>query len=171
MSNKTNSEHFNIIAFHHILKLVFNNNIFIFNTNNHKKNKQGIRYFKQIKGVAMGSKCGPTIANIYLLCLERKFLTIYNIPFYARFIDDIFSIFMMDFDTKLLTNNNVFHNLTLNEVCSDTVNFLDLDISLDKITKKIIFSVYIKPTNTFTYLLSRSNHPSFIFDNMASFFN
>jgi len=166
MSNKTNSEHFNIIAFHHILKLVFNNNIFTINTNNQNKNKQGLRYFKQIKGVAMGSKCGPTIANIYLLCLERKFLTIYNIPFYARFIDDVFSVFNINFDTKLLTNNNVFHNLTLNEVCSDIVNFLDLDISIDKITKKILFSVYIKPTNTFTYLLSSSNHPSFIFDNI-----
>ncbi len=166
MSNKINSEHFNLIGFHHILKLVFNNNIFIFNTNNHNKNKQGLRYFKQIKGVAMGSKCGPTIANIYLFCLEKKFLNIYKLPFYARYIDDIFYILNIDFDTKLLTHNNVFYNLTLNEVCNDIVNFLDLNISIDKITNKILFSVYIKPTNTFSYLLISSNHPTFIFDNI-----
>jgi hypothetical protein len=114
----------------------------------------------------MGSKCGPTIANIYLLCLESKFLSIYNPPFYARFIDDIFSVLPYDFDTKLLTDNNIFHNLKLNEVCSNTVDFLDLKITLDVVTRKLIFSLYIKPTNTFSYLLTSSNHPEFIFKNI-----
>ncbi len=90
----------------------------------------------------------------------------YTPPFYGRYIDDIMSVFKKNFDTKLLTNNNIFHNLTLNEVCSETVNFLDLNISLDNVTNKVKFSVYIKPTNTFSYLLGSSNHPSFIFKNI-----
>ncbi len=166
MTNKINSEHFNLIGFHHILKLVFNNNIFIFNPNNKTNNKNSLKYFKQIKGVAMGSKCGPTIANIYLNCLEKKFLSLYKIPFYGRYIDDVFSVLNNNFNTKLLTENNIFHNLTLNEVCNDEVNFLDLKISIDKVTNRIKFSVYLKPTNTFSYLLSSSNHPKFIFNNI-----
>ena len=156
MSDKITSDHFNIASFHQILKLIFDNNIFSFDK----------RYYRQITGVAMGSKCGPTIANIYLLCLESKFLSIYNPPFYARFIDDIFSVLPYDFDTKLLTDNNIFHNLKLNEVCSNTVDFLDLKITLDVVTRKLIFSLYIKPTNTFSYLLTSSNHPEFIFKNI-----
>jgi len=148
------------------LKLVFNNNIFIFNPNNKTNNKNSLKYFKQIKGVAIGSKCGPTIAYIYLNCLEKKFLSLYKIPFYGRYIDDVFSVLNNNFNTKLLTENNIFHNLTLNEVCSDEVNFLDLKISIDKVTNRIKFSVYLKPTNTFSYLLSSSNHPIFIFNNI-----
>ncbi len=101
----------------------------------------------------MRSQCGPNIANIYLQCLETKFLHIFTPPFYARYIDDIFAIFKKDFNTNLLTDNNIFYNLTLNEVSSETVNFLDLNISLDKITNKINFTVYVKPTNKFSYLL------------------
>ncbi len=156
MADKISSDHFDPSSFYEILKLIFNNNIFCFNK----------QYFKQIKGVAMGSKCGPTIANIYLQCLENKFLHLYTPPFYGRYIDDIMSVFKNNFNTELLTNNNIFHNLTLNEVCSETVNFLDLNITLDKVTNRVKFSVYVKPTNTFSYLLDSSNHPSFIFKNI-----
>jgi hypothetical protein len=46
------------------------------------------------------------------------------------------------------------------------VNFLDLNISFDKILKKFKFSLFIKPTNTFSYLLTSSNHPKFVFENL-----
>ena len=61
---------------------------------------------------------------------------------------------------------NHFNYLTLNIVTEKTVNFLDLLISLDRITGMLVFSLYLKPTNTFSYLLSSSNHPSFIFKNI-----
>ena len=56
--------------------------------------------------------------------------------------------------------------LKLNIVTSTTVVFLDLIISLDKITNSLNFSLYTKPTNTFAYLLINSNHPKFIFKNI-----
>ena len=155
MSDKITSKHFDTYGFYHILKLIFENNIFSFNK----------FFYKQVKGVAMGSKCGPTIANIYLYCLEKRFLNTYNPIYYKRFIDDIFAIFSKSFDTNLLTHG-FFKNLVLNEVCSEVVNFLDLNVSIDKLTNKINFSLYIKPTNTFSYLLSTSNHPNFVFDNI-----
>lgn len=61
---------------------------------------------------------------------------------------------------------NSFGYLKLNIVCEDIVNFLDLNISICKITNRLVFSLYIKPTNTFSYLLTESNHPNFIFKNI-----
>ena len=112
----------------------------------------------------MGSKCGPTIANIYLYCIEQSFLIIHKPIFYGRYIDDIFCITKNDFNL----NNLIFHfkYLKLNAVCTDIVNFLDLNIHFDPIRQKIMFSLYIKPTNTFSYLLTNSNHPSFISKNL-----
>ncbi len=155
MKNNISMEEYTIIGFHHILKLVFNNNIFSFNKN---------KFYKQVTGIAMGSKCGPTIANIYLYCLEKSFLTIHKPIFYGRYIDDVFSIFKKEFDTKILLN--FFGYLKLNEVCADRVDFLDLTIYFDGITDKLKFNLYTKPTQTYSYLVTDSNHPDFIHKNI-----
>lgn len=64
---KINSKHLNIKAFYEILKLIFENNYFKFNK----------KIYKQLKGIAMGTKCGPSIANVYLYILEIQFLKIH----------------------------------------------------------------------------------------------
>jgi len=156
VKDKFHSKHINIIAFRSILKVVFNFNIF----------KYKSIHFRQIKGIAMGSKCGPSIANIVVYIFEKKFLHIhrYSIIFYRRFIDDIFLIIKSEFDFELLLSS--FGNLKLNIVKDTTVNFLDLVIYICKISRKLKFKLYIKPTNTFCYLPCHSNHPSFIFENI-----
>ena len=155
VKNDFHSQHINIIAFRKILEIIFKFNIFKY------KNV----YYRQIKGIAMGSKCGPSIANVVVYIFEKKFLHIhrYSIIFYKRFIDDIFLIIKDDFDVNLLLNS--FGNLKLNIVKGTTVNFLDLVIFICKISRKLKFKLYIKPTNTFCYLPCHSNHPSFIFIN------
>ena len=55
--NSLNSIHITIEAFACFLKLILINNYFSFNN----------LYYKQIQGIAMGSKCGPSIANIFCL--------------------------------------------------------------------------------------------------------
>jgi len=47
----------------------------------------------------MGTKCGPSIANVYLYILEIQFLKIHRPLFYSRFIDDIFIIVSSGFET------------------------------------------------------------------------
>jgi hypothetical protein len=148
------SEHLSISGFYEILKLILFNNIFSFSN----------KYFKQIKGIAMGTICGPTIANLYLSNLEKYWLTITKPIFYVRFIDDIFVILLHELDKLHL--ESFFINLKINVCSGKSVNFLDLVISIDKLCNTLNFSLFIKKTNTFQYLLSNSNHPYSIIKNM-----
>ena len=113
-------------GFHEILKLIFQNNIFSFNN----------KFYRQIKGIAMGAKCAPMIANLYLSIMEENFLVIHKPLAYFRFIDDIFTILKNDFDTNILINS--FKNLKLNVVSNNSVNFLDLVIK-----KTLILTTYL----------------------------
>ncbi len=146
---KINSKHLNIKAFYEILKLIFENNYFKYNK----------KIYRQAKGIAMGTKCGPSIANVYLYILEIQFLKIHRPLFYSRFVDDIFIIVSSGFDISILQKH--FGYLKLNISSSNSleknyltdsennttivpkVNFLDLDINLNKFTNKLNFSVYI----------------------------
>jgi len=148
MKDKINSIHLNYKAFYVFLKLIFENNYFIYDK----------KFYRQLKGIAMGTKAGPSIANIYLYILEKSFLYIHKPLYYSRFIDDIFIIVLNGFDISLLPT--FFHNLKLNisEKNTEPVVFLDLNIKLNKQTKKLNFTVYKKPTGTFQQLLCSSNH-------------
>jgi hypothetical protein len=156
MSDKFNeNKHMKIQGFHRLLKLVLFHNYTVFNN----------KFFLQIKGVAMGCKCAPALANLYLSLLEQKFLVIHRPFFYKRFLDDLIIIVIKDFNIDVLFQ--FFDNLkfTLSGK-NGIINFLDLNISFDYTTQKMNTSLFIKPTQTFSFLLNNSNHPSFIFDNI-----
>ena len=76
---KINNDNIDILAINKFLKLIFNNNIFTCNK----------KYYKQNKGLAMGCACGPSVANLYIYILEKKWITIHKPLIYYRFIDDI----------------------------------------------------------------------------------
>lgn len=154
LKEKLDSEHLKIEGFRAILKLVLKNNYFCFEE----------KYYKQKCGIAMGSRCGPSIANIFVYIYERRWLNINKTLFYVRFIDDIFII--LDNEDLIASLKNAFGSLKLNICSNKKVNFLDLNISIDNITKNLIFTPYYKPTNTFSYLLTTSNHPNFIYKNI-----
>ena len=54
-------------------------------------------YYKQVDGVAMGSPLGLTLANLFLVYYEIKWLEDYpqqfKLQFYRRYVDDIFVMF------------------------------------------------------------------------------
>ena len=148
------SEHLSISGFNKILKLVLKFNLFKFKS----------IYYKQVSGIAMGSKCGPSIANVYVHTFERSWIFLYRPFLFFRFIDDIFAIVR---DEKLIPIlKSSFGNLSLTVNFGKSVQYLDLNISLDNFTSRLNFSVFFKKTNTFSYLLSSSNHPKFIFKNI-----
>lgn len=155
IKDKLCDENIKIKGFHTILKLILENNYFSFEKN---------FYFHQKVGIAMGSRCGPSIANIFVYILEKRWLNIYKPLLFSRFIDDILIIVK---ERELVRSlQNAFGNLKLNICSSDIVNFLDLNISLNTMTNTLVFTPYYKPTNTFSYLLTNSNHPNFIFKNI-----
>jgi hypothetical protein len=155
--NKTNIlNQFNITitGFRVILNLIFSCNLFKFYNN----------YYIQLVGIPMGCVCGPSIANLFIFILEEKWLNLNPDIMYYRFIDDIWMA--ADKQLDLVEFKSYFDYLKLNIESAESVNFLDLEIFFDKITKKMNFSLYIKPTNSFSYLLPSSNHPKHIFDNI-----
>jgi hypothetical protein len=123
-----------------------------------------INFFLQLIGLPMGCKCGPSVANLYLYALEKTYLNRFPDQLYYRFIDDIFIASINEVDLTLLKLQ--FGYLKLNIVHAQTVTFLDLNISFNNLINMFNFSLYIKPTNTFSYLKTDSNHPSSIFKNI-----
>ena len=82
-------------------------------------------YHKQIKGLGMDCIAGPSVANIYVYILERKWLIIHraSIYIYKRFIDDIFMVLKSKLDFSKFEKNFKYLKLTMNS--GKTVNFLD----------------------------------------------
>ena len=152
--DRITSDFITIKGFNALLNLVLQNNYISFNK----------KYYKQIKGIAMGSISSPTIANLYLSILEDNFLIIHRPFLYKRYLDDIFIVVKKDFNINIL--NLYFENLKLILSSSNYVNFLDLNIEIDYIYGRFKISLYIKPTQSFAFLSTDSNHPNFIFKNI-----
>ncbi|CAF1085156.1 unnamed protein product, partial [Brachionus calyciflorus] len=143
-----------ILGFEVILKLIFENNCFSYLE----------YYFRQKKGIAMGAICGPTIANIVVSKVERKWIIIHRPLVYKRFIDDIFIILLTELDKTDFQNQ--FENLKINISEGQRVVFLDLVLHFDELFNKLRISLHIKETHNFGYLLTNSNHPQAIFKNI-----
>ena len=159
VKNFLDSNYLTTYAFYVILNLIFDYNVFTY-----KHSKLSHIYYKQINGLAMGCICGPSVASLFVYVLENKWLCIHKPLFYSRFIDDIILFTVSKIHEEDFKSN--FLNLKLNIIEAKTINFLDLNISFDTCTKKINFSLFIKPTNTFCYLHVNSNHLDFIFRNI-----
>jgi hypothetical protein len=80
-------------------------------------------FFLQLTGIAMGTSCGPAVANLHLVYYEIRFLHNINVSLYHRFIDD--NIFVSE---NILTNKdfeNIYPGLELEIQQADEVNFLE----------------------------------------------
>ena len=154
MSGHLNTTQLDTFGLIELLKLIFVHNIFHYLK----------EYFVQNKGVTMGCICGSSLASLYLRILEEKLLLLHTPKLYVRFIDDIFLALMAILN--FLEFQSSFGGLRLTMNTGNEVNFLDTVISFNKITNKLSFDFYIKPTNNGGYLLPSSEHPKHIFDNI-----
>ena len=154
--SKIPNNEFSGYGFKKILELVLKNNFFYYKFT--KSQKSYLAFFLQISGVSMGTACGPSVANSYLQFFEIRHKINLKKTLYFRFIDDLL------FSDKNLIDQfkNIFPNLKLTFSTSKTVQFLDLDVTLDK-DNGFNFDLFIKRTNTFAYLDSRSNHTLQVF--------
>lgn len=135
----------------------------------------GEHLYRQTKGTAMGAAYAPNYAGLFMGLWEEKHLYSLSNPFlkyitwYGRYIDDLFFIFTGNEDQlKQFHNylNDTNKNIKLSlEYSQDCLNFLDLQISLDK-NKKLHTSIYRKPTDRNTILRADSYHPKTTISNI-----
>ena len=104
--------------------LVLSNNFFEFNGD----------FFKQIRGTAIGTKCAPSYAILFLAALEEKLLeqSQYKPWLWWRYIDDVFLVWTHG-EEKLLQFvdflNSAHHSIKFTvEYSKETVNFLDSQV-------------------------------------------
>ena len=100
----------------------------------------------------MGSPLGPTLANLFLVYHEDKWLD--NCPlqfrpkYYRRYVDDIFLMFeSKNHVKKFLHYMNSRHpniKFTCEEEINNNISFLD--ISITRVNNKLITSLYRKKT-------------------------
>jgi hypothetical protein len=131
--------------------------------------KFGDTFWLQESGTAMGSPAAPMYATLYFLIHEIMMIPKYpNLILYGRYIDDIFGIWMPDEPQAThsgLSNFELFKTECSNygslrwefDTHSDSVNFLDITISLDKGT--IHVRPFEKHLNLYLYIPPHSAHP------------
>ena len=124
-------------------------------------------YYKQINGVAMGTRMGPSYANLFLGYVEHQFFNQYNCPkpeLYGRYINDCIGAISSSREelNQFITSLNSFH-LALKytwEVSETSLAFLDIKVSISG--NVLCTSVHYKPTDSHSYLLYSSSHPSHV---------
>lgn len=131
---------------------------------NHNYFEYGDTIYRQTNGIAMGTNSAPELANLYLLALVDPWLMNQdNIPFFKRYLDDIFFIWNSDIQSlntflTLLHNVSADAKLTLSQEISryETI-FLDLCIILTP--SGLEHYTHQKKLNKYGYISPKSCHP------------
>ena len=130
------------------------------------------RFFRQIKGTAMGTPMAPNFANLFMTKFETDMLNAYEKEFqkrplrWFRYIDDVFFVWtydktslnhFIDFCNSYATRSKLRSSIRFtSEFSKSSVSFLDMIVRLEN--GRICTSVYSKPVDTHTYLHSTSFH-------------
>ena len=112
--------------------------------------------YEQIDGVAMGSPCGPTLANAFLCHYEKIWLddcpTNFKPVAYKRYVDDTFLMFQdpshVDQFLQYINNKHPNINFTKEVENDGALSFLDVQILKNLESGQLETSVYRKKTFT-----------------------
>ena len=124
----------------------------------------GSDFYKQKKGMAMGSPLSPVLCNIFMEQLEEKAISSFKTKplVWKRYVDDIFFIWPGDehsiktFHDHLNTQDQDI-KFTIELEVEGCLPFLDIEVTRSK--DRISTRVYRKPTNSNLYLQYDSAHP------------
>ncbi|CAF4089010.1 unnamed protein product [Rotaria magnacalcarata] len=144
------------------LEIILDNNIFMFDGT----------YYKQIKGIAMGSSIAPTIANLTIGYLEINLyekvkermgedIHLYIKEHWYRYIDDCQLLWPFG-NENLAVFTNILNELNeaikfVREENTQKLPFLNIMLYIEN--NQLEFDIYYKPTHTFAYINFRSAHP------------
>ena len=127
----------------------------------------GDNYYKKINGVAMGTKTGPSYANLFVGYIENNFFSNYHGPkpdLYKRHIDDGVGATSSSREklNQFITSVNSFHPALIYtwEISENSLAFLDIKLSVND--NCLSTSVHYKPTDSHNYLLHSSSHPQHV---------
>jgi len=140
-----------------LLKIILYNNDFSFNNEN----------YLQKKGVAMGQRFAPSVANLYLTLWEENLFNLSPCKplIWNRYIDDIFTIWRGDYNDLnrfLSLTNSIDSNITItSDIHTSYCTFLDLHIF--KLNNQLCHKIHFKETNNHSLLDVSSNHPKHTF--------
>ena len=136
------------------LRLILTLNNFVFNGVNHL----------QKKGCAVGTKCAPSYANLFMGWFEKHFIYPLILRFskiYLRYIDDIFIIWNRtkeEFEVFLQKISNCHPTIKSEYQISKTeITFLNTTVL--KVGSQLRPKLYTKPTDNQSFLHIKSEHP------------
>ena len=124
-----------------------------------------------VNGVAVRTKMGPNYANLFVGYAEEQIFNQFDGPkpeLFGRYIDDCFGATSCTKEEleRFIGFVNSFHpalKLTW-EISETSVTFLDINISFQD--NNLATSVHYKPTDSHSYLLYSSSHPSHVRDSI-----
>lgn len=122
------------------------------------------KYYRQIKGTAMGSPVSVHIAEIVMQFIENEINVRLGrkIYFWSRYVDDIFVVSSFDnFDIIFSTANSVNQAIqfTSEKEINHNLSFLDVSITFNTSSTTFDTTVYRKSTHTGQYLNFSSSSP------------
>lgn len=139
-----------------LLLFSLQNTVFTFNS----------KYYKQNYGCSMGAQSSVKFANIFMHKFLQKFRQNYKnyLPdFFARLVDDVFTLWNADLDSLLLfveALNKSHKTIKFELKYSYTdIQFLDTIVYIENNILKT--KLYIKPTDKKQYLHYTSSHPTY----------
>jgi hypothetical protein len=128
-------------------------------------------FYKQINGVAMGTKMGPSYANLFVGFIEEQIFLNYpglKPDFFGRYIDDCIgaaSCSKQELDSFISYVNSFHPALDFTwDISQSSVTFLDISVSIT--ANRLSTTVFYKPTDSHSYLLYSSSHPKHTLDSI-----
>ena len=110
---------------------------------------------------------GPSYANLFVVYVEQQFFNQYNGPkpeLYGRYIDDCIGAISSSREEldQFITSVNSFHPALkyTREISVTSLAFLDIKVSIRG--NVLCTSVHYKPTDSHSYFLYSSSHPSHV---------
>ncbi|XP_072171920.1 uncharacterized protein [Diadema setosum] len=121
-------------------------------------------FYHQKKGVAMGTKMGPSYACLFVGFIEEEIIRSFQGSkplLLKRYIDDYVGVASCTLEqlNELINHFNNFHNSLkfTHEISADSIAFLDIKLSLEG--DRIKTSVQYKPADAHCYVNYSSSHP------------
>ncbi|XP_070533837.1 uncharacterized protein [Ptychodera flava] len=126
------------------------------------------RHFRQVQGTAMGIPFAVKYANIFMAWFRKTFLLklpLYDPLWHKRFVDDLIELWYRSRETieQFIQIVNTVHPSIKFDVEFSKEERAFLDVRVIRHGDRLETNLYIKPTDSGTYLSPHSCHPRYIF--------